>query len=408
MKTYLTHFECSACGTSYEASGYRTLCRCGKPLFARYDLEQAGRNLPRAALQQRGPCLWRYRELLPLDDDSAIVSLGEGMSPLLAAPRLASELGMAHVWVKDEGRLPTGTFKARGLSVAVSLAKRHGFRALAIPSAGNAAGALAAYAARAGMAAYVFMPEDAPAANKVECTAAGARLFLVRGLITDAGKIVAAGKDRYGWVDVSTLKEPGRLEGKKTMGYEVAEQLGWEVPDVIVYPTGGGTGLIGMWKAFDEMERLGWIGPKRPRMIAVQAAGCAPIVHAFEQGKAEAEPVLGAQTVAAGLRVPTALGDFLVLRAVRESGGAAVAVPDDAIVREIRTLHQTEGIFASPEGAAALAALRDLVRSGEVSKDERVVLFNTGSGLKYLEALTTAEVPAVTGIDDLKEHLGAG
>ena len=384
MKTFLTHYECSACQATYEPEGLKTLCpACGKPLLARYDLDAARAALSRAELSRRGKSLWRYRELLPVDDEAAIVSLGEGMSPLLQAPRLAQRLGLRHVWVKDEGQLPTGSFKARGLAVAVSLAKRHGVSAVAIPSAGNAAGALAAYAARAGMQAVIFIPADAPAINKVECLAAGAQVFFVRGLINDAGAMVAKGTARYRWLDVSTLKEPGRIEGKKTMGYELVEQLGWDVPDVIVYPTGGGTGLIGMWKAFAEMERLGWIGSKRPRMIAVQAEGCAPIVRAFEAGREESELFEVAATVAAGIRVPKALGDFLILRALRESGGAAVAVSDREIVAGVETLFRLEGIFAAPEGAATVAALERLVARGEIGKDERVVLFNTGSGLKY-------------------------
>lgn len=304
------------------------------------------------------------------------------MSPLLATPRLAERLGLTHVWVKDEGQLPTGSFKSRGLSVAVSLAKQHGLTRLAIPSAGNAASALAAYAARAGMQAAIFMPQDVPEINRIECAAAGAHVFLIPGLITDAGRMVAEGKSAYGWHDVSTLKEPGRIEGKKTMGYELVEQLGWRVPDVVVYPTGGGTGLIGMWKAFDEMEHLGWIGSKRPRMIAVQAEGCAPIVRAFEAGHDHSVHFDGAATAAAGIRVPKALGDFLILRALRESGGLAVAVSDDEMVEAANLLYRLEGIFACYEGAATVAALRKLVKRGEIRPGERVVLFNTGSGLK--------------------------
>lgn len=400
LKTYLTHYECSACRQPYQPNELQTVCACGKPLFARYDLERARKVLTRDRIASRGPSIWRYRELLPIDRDEDVVSLGEGMSPLLPVPRLAEDLGLRHVWVKDEGQLPTGSFKARGISVAVSLAKRSGVRVLAIPSAGNAAGALAAYAARAGMRAVVFMPQDAPESNKVECFAAGAELLLVRGLISDAGKMAAIGKERYGWLDVSTLKEPGRLEGKKTMGYELVEQLGWDVPDVILYPTGGGTGLIGMWKAFDEMERLGWIGSRRPRMISVQAAGCSPIVRAFEAGKDESVPFEGASTVAAGLRVPKALGDFLILRAVRESGGMAVAVTDAEIVEEVQRLCRHEGIFASPEGAAAVAALRKLVAAGHIRADERVVLFNTGTGLKY-PGIAPADTRTIDGPEDM-------
>lgn len=401
MISLLTHYECSACGREHASDALQGVCcGCGRPLLARYDLAAARRQLARDSLAGRPPNLWRYGELLPIRDERAIVSLGEGMSPLLPAPRIAAELGLRHLWVKDEGQLPTGTFKARGLAVAVSLARQNGVTSLAMPSAGNAAGALAAYAARAGMRAVIAMPEDAPAINQIECQAAGATLLLVRGLITDAGKMIATAKERYGWFDVSTLKEPGRIEGKKTMGYELAEQFEWELPDVILYPTGGGTGLIGMWKAFAEMGELGWI-ERRPRLIAVQAAGCAPIVRAFEAGQEEAAPFAGASTLAAGIRVPKALGDFLILRALRQSGGTAVAVSDAEIVAAVRTLYQREGIFAAPEGAATLAGLAQLVARGSIRPDERVVLFNTGSGLKYPDVL-----PARAPVLDAGTELG--
>lgn len=391
----LTHFQCSACGEVYSPDEPQTTCRCGKPLLARYDLERAGQNLSRDDLARRGRSIWRYRELLPPIADENVVTLGEGMSPLLAVPRLARELSLGRVWVKDEGQLPTGSFKCRGLSVAVSLAKQYGLRRPAIPSAGNAAGALAAYAARAGMSAVIFMPQDVPEINRIECEAAGAHVFLVPGLITDAGRMLAQGKEKYGWHDVSTLKEPGRIEGKKTMGYEIVEQLGWRVPDVIIYPTGGGTGLIGMWKAFDEMERLGWIGSKRPRMVAVQAEGCAPIVQAFEAGLDHAPTFENAKTRAAGIRVPKALGDFLILRALRESGGLAVSVSDEEMVAAARELFRREGIIAGYEGAAAVAALAKLAERGDIGRNDRVVVFNTGSGYKSPEIVAGARATAV-------------
>jgi threonine synthase len=331
--------------------------------------------------------MWRYAEMLPAPTPEAVVSLGEGFTPLLDAPRLGARLGLTRVLVKDEALNPTGSFKARGMSAAVTMAKALGARALAVPSAGNAAGALASYAARAGLPAHIFMPSDTPLANVVECRYAGAHVTLVDGLITDCGRIVAERKDAEGWFDVSTLKEPYRIEGKKTMGYELAEQLGWELPDVILYPTGGGTGLVGMWKAFDEMEALGWIGRRRPRMVSVQAAGCAPIVRAFDAGVESAAEFENAHTVASGLRVPRAIGDFMILRAVRASGGTAIAVTDDALVEGVRALASSEGVFAAPEGGACVAALAELVARGDIDRDERVVVFNTGTGAKYLEAL---------------------
>ena len=384
--TFLSHCECSACGERYDVAELLNLCRCGKPLLARYDLVAAAAGFPREALRDRAASMWRYEEMLPAESAVA-VTLGEGWTPVLAAPRLGGWLGLRNVYVKDESLNPTGSFKARGMSAAVTMAASRGARAFAVPSAGNAAGALAAYAARAGVPCYIFMPADTPLANRIECAYAGADVTLVDGLITDCGRIVAERKDAEGWFDVSTLKEPYRIEGKKTMGYELAEQLGWELPDVILYPTGGGTGLIGMWKAFDEMERLGWIGSARPRMVSVQASGCAPIVRAFEAGAASADEIPNAHTVASGLRVPRAIGDFLILRALRESGGTAVAVDDDDLIGGVRSLCETEGILAAPEGGACVAALRRLVETGWVGRNERVVIFNTGTGVKYLEAL---------------------
>jgi threonine synthase len=386
--TFFTHLECAACGERHDKDRLWNLCACGKPLVARYDLDAARAGFRRDALAGRVASMWRYAEMLPAPSPDAVVTLGEGWTPLLEAPRLGARLGLARVFVKDEALNPTGSFKARGMSAAVTMAKHLGARQFAVPSAGNAAGALAAYAARAGMPAHIFMPADTPRANVVECDYAGANVTLVDGLITDCGRIVAERKDAEGWFDVSTLKEPYRIEGKKTMGYELAEQFGWELPDVILYPTGGGTGLIGMWKAFDEMEALGWIGSHRPRMISVQAAGCAPIVRAFEAGVESAAEFENAHTVASGLRVPRAIGDFMILRAVRASGGTAIAVTDEALVEGVRAIASAEGVFAAPEGGACAAALAELVARGEVERDERVVVFNTGTGAKYLEALS--------------------
>jgi threonine synthase len=324
---------------------------------------------------------------MPVENPASITTLGEGFTPLAHAMRLGKELGMPSLYIKDEGVNPTGSFKARGLSAAVSMARQLGIRKLTMPSAGNAAGAMSAYAAAAGMEAHVFMPEDAPEANKMECVAYGARLTLVKGFITDAGRASAAAAEEQGLFDVSTLKEPYRVEGKKTMGYEIVEQLNFTVPDVIVYPTGGGTGIVGIWKALDEMEELGWIGPRRPRMVCVQAEGCAPLVTAFKKGEEFASPFPNPRTIAAGLRVPAAVGDFLVLRAVRESGGTALTVTDAEMVDAVRQMAALEGIFAAPEGGATLAALKKLLERRDVERDERVVLLNTGSALKYLDVL---------------------
>lgn len=381
----VTHLHCSACGKEYEARRLYNLCECGKPLLVNYDLDRAASSLTKSALAGRVASLWRYREVLPVDDDSNIVSLGEGMTPLLKVERLASRIGMRDLYIKDEGTNPTASFKARGMTTAVSMAKELGARKLAVPSAGNAAGALAAYARRAGLEAFIFMPSDTPRANIIECQQTGAEVTLINGLITDCGRIVAERKQAEGWFDVSTLKEPYRIEGKKTMGYELAEQFDWELPDVILYPTGGGTGLIGMWKAFDEMEKMGWIGSRRPRMFTIQAEGCAPIVRAFEQGGTAGVNVPNAHTVASGLRVPSAVGDFIMLDILRKSRGGAVSVEDSALVAAVKEIGSAEGMFTAPEGAATLPALKKLLERGEVSRDERVLLFNTGSGLKYLD-----------------------
>lgn len=386
----VTHLECGLCGTKHEAHRLHNLCTaCGKPLLVRYDLERAQMFMKKESLASRRPDMWRYREMLPVERDDNIVSLGEGWTPLLRATRLGRRVGVPDLFIKDESQNPTQSFKARGMSTAVSMAKELGVKKLAVPSAGNAAGALAAYAARAALKSYIFMPRDTPRANVVECQQTGAHVTLMDGLITDCGAEVGRRKEKEGWFDVSTLKEPYRIEGKKTLGYELAEQMEWRLPDVIIYPTGGGTGLIGMWKAFDEMQQLGWIGSKRPRMVTVQAEGCAPIVRAFEQGNRFADEFPNAATTASGLRVPKAIGDFLILDALRASGGTAVAVSDEELIEAVRDIGAVEGVFCAPEGAACLPALRRLVESGEVNKHERVVLFNTGAGVKYLESFGT-------------------
>ena len=376
--SYFTHLECSRCTQTYDSNAPQNLCtECGKPLFPRYALDKIAQTWDKSSLSGREPSMWRYAELLPVTDAQHIVSLNESMTPLLPAQRLAAFLGLEALWVKDESRLPTSSFKARGLAMAVSKAKELGLTKLAIPSAGNAATALASYAAQAGMEAHIFMPQDVPPFNRNTCQLAGANVTLIDGLITDAGKIVAERKETEGWFDVSTLKEPYRVEGKKTMGLEIAEQFNWELPDVIVYPTGGGTGIVGMWKVFQELEAIGWIDEKRPRMISVQSTGCAPIVKAWQEGAAEAEPWANAHTSAAGLRVPQAVGDFLILDAIYQSNGAAVAVTDGEIQEAMKSLATQEGILACPEGAATVAGLCKLLKAGEVQPDNRVVLFNT-------------------------------
>lgn len=409
----VTHLECALCGLRHEAGVLQNLCvDCGKPLLVRYDLQKAA-----AAFEQAWPLvwnpdpqaifngvssLWRYRDVLPVSDAANIVTFGEGWTPLFRTAELAATLPIRiNLYIKDEGQNPTQSFKARGMTAAISMAKELGVKKVAVPSAGNAAGALAAYAAKAGMEAFIFMPADTPRANVVECRQTGANVTLVDGLITDCGKIVAERKDAEGWFDVSTLKEPYRVEGKKTMGYELAEQMATraimtggeanreaaipQLPDVIMYPTGGGTGLIGMWKAFDEMQEMGWIGPKRPRMVSVQSETCAPIVRAFEEGKRFADEFENAATVASGLRVPKAIGDFLILDAIRSSGGTAVSVSDAELVAAVAEIGALTGIFTAPEGAACLPALRKLIANGQVNEGESVVIFNTGAGVKYLE-----------------------
>jgi threonine synthase len=375
-------------GKSYPADKLHGLSEAGKPLLVRYDLDGLGKALSRDKLQARPADMWRYREFLPVRQAGNIVSLGEIMTPIIRCRELARDIGGGALYVKDEGRLPTGSFKARGLCLAVSMARELGITAIAMPTNGNAGAAMAAYASRAGMQSYVFCPDDTPSVNVREIAAQGAEVWMVNGLITDCGKIVGGGTAETGWFDVSTLKEPYRIEGKKTMGLELAEQFGWDVPDVIFYPTGGGTGLIGMWKAFDELAQIGWLGEKRPRMVAVQASGCAPIVKAYEDGADHAVPWENAHTVAAGIRVPAAIGDFLILRAVRESNGFAIVVDDDAILTSRDEMARREGLLLCPEGAATYAAYKKALASGLVAENESALLYNCATGLKY-------ELPAV-------------
>ncbi len=392
MESLLSHLECSECRERLDADQWWATCpRCGGVLLARYDLAPGAAS--REAVEARSGGLWRWRELLPVRDERCIVSLGEGGTPLLPAPRLGESLGLSALYVKEEGLNPTGTFKARGLAVAVSRAVELGAPAFVMPSAGNAGGALAAYAARAGKLAHIYMPKDAPPANVAECRIMGAEVTLVDGLIGDAGRLASQAAKENGWFDVATLNQPYRIEGKKTMGFELALDCGWKLPDVIIYPTGGGTGLIGMWKAFDEMERLGWLDGPRPRMVSVQASGCAPIVRAFKSRASRAQPWEDAHTIAAGLRVPSTIGDRLILRALYESRGAAVAVDDLDIVMAQRRMAALEGVFTAPEGAATLAALDQLVMGGWLKPDERVVLFSTGLGLKYTHLLAESSYP---------------
>jgi threonine synthase len=393
--TTLTHLECSVCRKRHEAGQVHNLCECGGPLLVRYDLARARATWSRDDIVKSPPNMWRYAPVLPVRNRESIVSLGEGMTPLIRTSRLEAHLGATNLFVKDEGLNPTGSFKARGLSCAVSMCVELGIRKLAIPTAGNAGSALAAYAAAAGIEAHIFMPRDVPQANYIDCRAFGALVTLVDGLISDCGRIVAERKNAEGWFDVSTLKEPYRIEGKKTMGYEVAEQLGWTLPDAIFYPAGGGVGLIGMWKAFEEMEALGWISSERPKMIAVQADGCQPVVRAFERRESKSQFWENAHTVAAGLRVPKPLGDALMLDAIRMSGGVAIAVSDRELLDASLELGAQEGIFAAPEGGACVAALKKLLKSSFLTPDQRIVLFNTGSGLKYLEAFS-ARFPRTT------------
>lgn len=382
----MSYLDCSVCGQQREAGKVHTLCECGGPLLVRYDLAQVRAEWKRESLAGAPASMWRYAPLLPVRDPAHIVSLGEGMTPLVKAERLGARIGANDLWVKDEGVNPTGSFKARGLSCAISMCVELGLRKVAIASAGNAGSALAGYAAAAGIEAHVFMPRDVPQSNYTECRAYGAQVELVDGLISDCARIITERKDAEGWFDISTLKEPYRIEGKKTMGYELWEQSGGKLPDVILYPTGGGVGLIGMCKAFDEMEEMGWIGSERPRMVAVQAEGCAPIVKAWESQRATSEFFQNAATLASGLRVPGPLGDFLILRMLKQTHGTAVTVTDEEMLEAGKELASLEGIFAAPEGAATVIATRKLATSGWIKPHETVVLFNTGTGYKYSEA----------------------
>jgi threonine synthase len=387
--SFVTHLECSMTGERYEADTLQGLSAAGKPLLVRYDLAGVAKALMKDTLARRPNDFWRYRELLPVRRATNIVSLGEPVTPLVPLPNCAADLGVGEILVKDESRLPTGSFKARGLALAVAMAKELGVKRMAMPTNGNAGAALAAYASRCGIETFVFCPDDTPDVNVREIALQGAKVWKVNGLINDCGKIVGDGKQAMGWFDTSTLKEPYRIEGKKTMGLELAEQLGWDVPDAIFYPTGGGTGLIGMWKAFGELEAMGWIGSRRPKMVAVQASGCAPIVKAWEEGSEHAELWQGAHTIAAGIRVPVAIGDFLILRAVRESDGYALAAPDDEIQAAQAEVAGRDGLLMGPEGATTYAALKRAVQAGRVGKGDRVMLFNCGTSLKY-------PMPAVT------------
>jgi threonine synthase len=391
---FVSHLESALDATRFEAGKAHTVHQ-GRPLWVRYDLDAVRAAVTPDAIAGRRPSLWRYRELLPLPAGAEPVTLGEGMSPLIPCPRLGEELNLSRLVIKDESQLPTGSFKSRGLCMAVSMARHFGLRRLAIPTAGNAGGALAAYGARAGMEVYVFMPEDTPRINQMEAHLCGARVFLVNGLITDCGRIVREGAEKTGWFDCSTLKEPYRLEGKKTMGLELAEQFGWRLPDVILYPTGGGTGLIGMWKAFHELKALGWLKSDRmPRLVSCQSEGCAPIVRAYESGKRFADPFLDAHTVASGLRVPAAVGDFMMLDAIRESGGCAIAGREETIVPWMRRVASLEGVAICPETAICFDCLDRLGNEGAVGPDEEVVVFNTGAAQKYPECVQL-DLPAI-------------
>lgn len=398
--TILTHLECSLCGRRHEAGQVHNLCSCGGPLLARYDLEKARQGWSRDWIASGPSSMWRYAAVLPVSKPAAIVSLGEGMSPLARVERLGAKLGARDVWVKDDGVNPTGSFKARGLSCAVSMAVELGVREFVIPSAGNAAGALAAYAAAAGLSAHIYMPADVPQSNYLECMACGADVKLVTGLISDCSELAEEAARRHGWFDVSSFKEPFRVEGKKTIGYELAEQFRWQLPAAVVCPTGDGAGLIGMWKAFAELEELGWVAGPRPRMIAVQMSGCQPVVRAFEQGETHCRPWEAAWTVAGGLRVPNPVAGALVLNTIRTSGGCAVAVSDQEALDAGCALAASEGIFAAPEGAACVAALPKLLASGAVKPDERIVIYNSGAGLKYLEAYSTRFPRSASGEAD--------
>ncbi len=399
---FVTHLECSRCEATYESEQLVNLCRCGAPLLVRYDLDKVKAHLAKGNLASRDPDLWRYRELLPVGESTNTVSLGEGMTPLVKFEKLGRKLGLSNLYMKDEGLLPTGSFKARGAAVGVSRAKELGAGSVAMPTNGNAGGAWSAYCARAGIESIVVMPTSAPVIHRTECAAAGAKLYLVDGLISDAGGIVGRAVAERGHYDVSTLKEPYRIEGKKTMGLEIAEQFGWNLPDVILYPTGGGVGIIGIHKALRELQEIGWVGEKLPRLVAVQAEGCAPIVKAWRESKPESEFWPDARTVAFGLTVPKAIGDFIVLRGLYETAGCAVAVSDAEILEAVKTIAAKEGLFICPEGAATLCAAEQLANDGWIKPDETVVLLNTGCGLKYTDTLNV-DAPVLKPGDDLPE-----
>ena len=399
---FVTHLECSRCGETYESEQLVNLCRCGGPLLVRYDLERIKAHLTKEDLASRQPDLWRYRELLPVRESGNAVTLGEGMTPLIKLESLGAELGLSNLYMKDEGLLPTGSFKARGAAVGVSRAKELGAGAVAMPTNGNAGGAWSGYCARAGIESIIVMPISAPVIHRTECAVAGAKLFLVDGLISDAGGIVGRAVKERGYYDVSTLKEPYRIEGKKTMGLEIAEQFDWKLPDVIVYPTGGGVGIIGIHKALKELQEIGWVGEKLPRLVAVQAEGCAPIVKAWRDNKSESEFWPDARTVAFGLTVPKAIGDFIVLRGLYETEGCGVAVSDEDILEAVKTIAAKEGLFICPEGAATFCAAAQLAGDGWIKPDETVVLLNTGCGLKYTDALSF-DIPILKPDDELPE-----
>jgi len=401
MASFVTHLESAIDGTRFPARSLQTTHK-NRPLWVRYDLKRVSESVCRSDLVARDKSMWRYRELLPYENESEIITLGETMTPLIRCRRLGDALGLSNLFTKDESRLPTGSFKSRGMAMAVTVAKALGVKRVAVPTAGNAGGALAAYAARAGIECFIFMPTDSPLINRSEAAMHGASVFLVNGFITDCGRIVREGRDRFGWFDMSTLKEPYRLEGKKTMGLELAEQLDWTLPDVILYPTGGGTGLIGMWKAFAELQAIGFIkaGIRLPRMIACQSSGCAPIVRAFERGERFAEPCAHPQTVASGLRVPSAVGDFMILDAVHDSGGRTFAAEEHRLLEWMRLAAASEGLGLCPESAACIGAAEAGVRDGWIQRDERVVLFNTGAMQKYAEVLQ-CDLPVIDDVDDV-------
>ncbi|MTI85867.1 MAG: threonine synthase [Firmicutes bacterium] len=401
--SFVTHLECAKCGKNYSSEEVQQLCECGGPLVVRYDLEAVKNTLKKEDLKEREPSLWRYWELLPLKDKKNMVSLGEGMTPVIKMDVAGPEIGLNDLYLKDEGIIPSGTFKSRGATVGVSKAKELGIKTLAMPTNGNAGASWATYGARAGLKSVIVMPEDAPEITRNECAITGADLFLVNGLISDAGKIVARAVKNYGWFDVSTLKEPYRIEGKKTMGLEIAEQFNWEVPDVILYPTGGGVGIIGIYKALKELQAMGWIGEKMPRLVAVQATGCAPIVQAWKEKKTESEFWQDANTCAFGITVPKALGDFMVLDAVYKTDGCAIAIADDQILQAQAELAAKEGAFVCPEGASLYSAAKKLKEEGWLKTEEKVVLLNTGTGLKYPETVNV-KVPVLQPDEDIPQN----